>query len=153
MIFEKEHPNIDDNLLVLTRRFKHLIRKNPTVQWVPTRSTWVLTSEDYLSVPISIGYHWIVKNKYEIFAGDEVLGSFETIKSTIDFLTLMKFTEEGISDSIIVFLAENVKYQTVQEAANRILLETDIEVSARELRILGIDASQRGRAFGRTFGI
>jgi hypothetical protein len=154
MIFDTDQP-IDDMFLDLVKRMKKLIKENPKVQWVKDRDTWVLTSEHWVSEPVSISYHWIDKNKFEVFTEGHVFGTFRTAKDAVDSLALLGFMEKGVSNEVVKFLANKARnpYVSMQEAVDSIVKETDIIVSTSEMHILGINNEQRGAVHGRQFGI
>jgi hypothetical protein len=154
MIFDTDQP-IDDTLLDLVKRMKLLIKENPKVQWVKDRDTWVLTTDHWVSEPVSISYHWIDKNKFEVFTEGHVFGSFRTSKDAVDSLALLGFMEKGVSNEIVKFLANKARnpYVSMQEAVNSIMKETEIIVTTEEMHVLGIETKQRGTVLGRQFGI
>ena len=152
MIFENEE-FIDDNLLDLVRRMKRLAKVNPDLIWVKDRQIWVVTLNDWVSQPVSVSYNWIDKNKFECFTDGNVFASFQTAKEAVDSLSLLKFIENGVSREVIEYLAKKSKFCSMQKAVNSIMLETEIVVTPTEMKILGIDESQRGRVHGRRFGI
>ena len=154
MIFENDQP-IDDNLLDLVRRFKELVGENPDMKWVKERSTWVLTTDKWVSEPISISYHWIDKNKFEVFTVGHVFGSFQTAKEALGAFVLLRFMEQGIPNEVIQFLAQKMKnpHVTMREAIDKIPYDSSFELTMSQMEILGIDPRKRGKVIGRKFGL
>jgi hypothetical protein len=152
MIFENEE-FIDDNLLDLVKRMKRVAKANPELIWVKDRQVWVATLKEWVSEPVSVCYNWIDKNKFECFTEGRVFGSFRTAKEAVDSLSLLRFMENGVSHKVIEYLASKTKFCSMQKAVNSIMLETEIIITPTEMKILGIDESQRGRVHGRRFGI
>jgi hypothetical protein len=154
VIFKHDDP-IDNNILNLARRFRALIQETPSAVWSKERDLWILGSENYLSHPVFISYHWIDKNKYEAFTEGHGFGSFETAKEAVDAVNLLKFMEEGISNEVIQFLASKVKNPdvTIQEAVNLITKETNEVITVSQMKIMGIDQKQLGAVVGKKFGV
>lgn len=152
MIFEPENP-IDDNVIDLVRQFKQSIDKNPSVKWIEDRSTWVIGSENWISEPVYISYHYIDKKKFELFTAGQVVGSFVTAKEAIHAMTFLKFSDQGVSGELIRYLMVKTRTCSMQEAVDSIALETDLMITPHEMRILKIDENQMGRIVGKTFGL
>lgn len=152
MIFEPKNP-IDDNVIDLVRQFKQSIDKNPSVKWVEDRSTWVIGSENWISEPVYISYHYIDKKKFELFTAGQVVGSFITAKEAIHAMTFLKFSDQGVSGELIRYLMVKTRTCSMQEAVDSIALETDLMITPQEMRILKIDDNQSGRIIGMSYGI
>lgn len=152
MIFDPDNP-IDDNVIDLVRQFKKSIDKDPSVRWIEDRSTWVIGSENWISEPVYISYHYIDKKKFELFTAGHVIGGFITAKEAIHAMTFLKFSDQGVSGELIRYLMVKSRTCSMQEAVDSIALETDLMITPQEMRILKIDNNQLGRIIGKTFGL
>lgn len=152
MIFQSENP-IDDNVINLVRQFKKSIDKDPSVRWIEDRSTWVIGSENWISEPVYISYHYIDKKKFELFTAGQVAGSFATAKEAIRAMTFLKFLDQGVPKDIIAYLITKSKSCSMQEAVDSIAIETDLMITPDVMAILNIDKNQIGRIVGMSYGI
>ena len=157
MLFKTEEP-IDDNLLMLIKRIKRLIKKNPDIKWIKDRSQWIVLFDGWVSGTVNILYSWIDKYKYIVTINSENgesinIGSFLTIDDVIMSLKFLSFMDKGCSKQIIEFLAENVKSYSLQESINRLATNSEINVTAEERIILNIDEKHRGRLKSRNYGL
>lgn len=154
MIFEPEIP-IDDNFLDLVKRMKSVMKRNPSMRWIKDKSIWVLSTCDWMSVPVYVSYNWINKNKYEVFTEDQFIGDYSTAKQAMNNLQLLKFIEEKVSSEIIEFLDITLRdpRATMKEAVILAAKDPDIKISNIEMTILGIDEKLSGFVYGKRFGI
>ena len=154
MIFEPEIP-IDDNFLDLVKKMKSLMKKNPTMRYDKDNSTWILSTCDWISIPVMVRYNWINKDKFEIFTQENVIGNFSTAKQTVNNLQLLKFMEENVSNDVIEFLATVLKDPriTMKAAVTLAAKDSKLKISNIEMSALGIEEKLTGYVYGKRFGI
>ena len=156
MIFDNEMP-IDDNLLSLVKSLKKLTVSNPDLKWIASAGSWYIQISDWLSIPISITYTSINKNKFAIFiysANDYTeLGHVNYPSQVSDSLELLKYQELGLSIEIIKHLSKAISTCTLKTAIKNIMKFNDLVLSNEDLEILKIEKADKTKVFGKRFGL
>jgi hypothetical protein len=129
-----------------------------------TENNWVITMP-YSWVhagELCVSYYRFHKKPFRIWwsihdidiVGENVIfeTSVETVSQTINSLLLLKYSNMGIPQEVIDFLAKFCNKIGMENAIKQIGKNTDLILTLDQMKILGIE-DERGRITGRKFGI
>jgi hypothetical protein len=161
MIFDNETP-IDKHLLYLVQELKKLTRENPEIKI--TENNWVLTMpKSWLQAGnICVSYYRFHKHPFRVWwslpevtlSDPDIIFDTEVsdVSHVINSLLLLKYSNQGIPQDVIDYLAKFCNKIGMEKAIKSIAKETNLILTLDQMKILGIE-DERGRITGRKFGI
>jgi hypothetical protein len=167
MIFDNETP-IDKHLLFLVQELKKLTRENPAIKI--TENNWVLTMpKSWLQAgELCVSYYRFHKHPFRVWWSlspeeitismkeddDNVIFDSEVadISQVINSLLLLKYSNQGIPQDVLDYLANCCNKIGMEKAIKSIGKETKLILTLEQMKILGIE-EDRGRITGRKFGL
>lgn len=170
-MFDNDTP-LDHNLLVLVKELKNYIKENPSIKI--TENNWIITMPfSWLNAgELSVSYYrfhkkpfrvwWRLsvtpliekKEEHELREDENII--FDTnltnVSQVIKSLLLLWYTNNGIPQDVIDYLAVKSRSSTMQDAIKSIGKESQLILTLDQMKILGIE-EERGRISGRKFGL
>lgn len=166
-MFDNDTP-IDNNLLVLVKELKKYLSENPKIKI--TENNWIITMPfSWLNTgELSVSYYRFHKKPFRVWwricGIDPILDdsapqetiifdtSLSTVSQVIKSLLLLWYTNNGIPQEVIDYLAVKTKQMSMENAIKTIGKETQLVLTLEQMKILGIE-EERGRISGRKFGL
>lgn len=170
-MFDNDTP-IDNNLLILVKELKKYIKENPSIKI--TENNWIITMPfSWLNAgELSVSYYRFHKKPFRVWWRLSVAPVTEKIKDhdpneddnvifdtnltnvsqVIKSLLLLWYTNNGIPQDVIDYLAVKTRNSSMEDAIKSIGKETQLILTIDQMKILGIE-EERGRISGRKFGL
>jgi hypothetical protein len=166
-MFDNDTP-IDNNLLVLVKELKKYVKENPSIKI--TENNWIITMPfSWLNTgELSVSYYRFHRKPFRVWwricgvdpiSEDSMMQetvifdtNLSTVSQVIKSLLLLWYTNNGIPQEVIDYLAVKTKNMTIESAIKTIGKETQLVLTIEQMKILGIE-EERGRISGRKFGL